>query len=155
MERRFNPIAADYRPLDKISRCEDSYDHFMDSIIKLIDIEEEIFMNGQSFGRMHDFNLMYSSKGLRMKELRIFQEKGFKNKHSDFMISIFAIFFDTCKRWMQGKDWTFLAWKMLDRQDEAFSGRYQSIYLETLSNNDKDVYGNLLKFIRKPRSLSL
>ncbi|EKX34794.1 hypothetical protein GUITHDRAFT_117632 [Guillardia theta CCMP2712] len=132
--------------------CPWGYNRLIHDFLDLLQREDELAMQGHSFGPLSEERLTYGPEGLRIVSPMVYKGGNAAVQHVQCVRSVFRVFCRVCHRWMRGQDWTFVAWRMLDSNDARFDQRYQQDYLLTLSEQSPRVYKNLLICIRKPRS---
>lgn len=119
--------------------------------LELLQREDDLARQGESFGILTEERLTYGPEGLRIACPVVYKGENAAVLHVQCVRSIFRIFCRVCHRWRGGGDWTLVAGRMLDSSDARFEQRYQQDYLLTLSEQNPRVYSNLLKIIRQPR----
>ncbi len=139
------------RRLDTAVECPVGYNRLINDFLNLLQREDDLAMQGCSFGILTEERLTYGPEGLRIASPVVYKGENAAVQHVQCVRSIFRVFCRVCHRWMKGQDWTFVAWRMLDSNDARFEQRYQQDYLLTLSEQSPRVYSNLLVCIRQPR----
>lgn len=140
------------RRLDTAMECPVGYNRLIVDFLNLLGREDDLAAQGQSFGPLSEERLTYGPGGLKIVAPVVYKGENAAAHHVQCVRSVFRVFCRVCHRWMRGQDWTFVAWRMLDSNDARFDQRYQQDYLLTLSEQNPQVYKNLLVCIRQPRS---